>query len=159
MGGSIDGIQTAATLKRTRPDVKIIMTTTVNDEEIVKQCLDIGVEGLIYRNSSGKEILDIIERVKGGFMVISKDAAKIAGANSSESGRLEQAASDPLATLPPREHEVLFLIAHGKSNLENAEELCLSEKTVRNYVSNIYSVLNLKNRSEVIRWFRINGLM
>jgi two-component system, NarL family, response regulator DevR len=60
----------------------------------------------------------------------------------------QRKADDPLDALTEQEHKILSLIAEGKTNKEIADEVYLSDKTVKNYVSNILSKLNLRRRSE-----------
>ena len=80
------------------------------------------------------------------------------GRESSTAKREVSAEEKVWSQLTSREREVMRLLAEGKSNLEISQKLVLSEKTVRNYVSNIYEKLQIKNRGELIVLARKLGL-
>lgn len=157
----IDGIEAGRRIKKHRPETKIIVLTTFNDREYVTEAMNAGVEGFLLKEASEEVIVRTIRSVCEGKIFISTETAVgpsqatatlvTSGDDASTIGKINQ--------LSQREQEVFMLLVHGKDNAEIASELYLSEHTVRNYVSKIYSIIDVKNRSSAIVWAQENGIV
>lgn len=153
----IDGVNVARQMRQRRPDIKIIMLTTFDDRELITEALQAGAKGYLVKDVHASEIIEAIKHVSRDNVLISGDLAlKLSGTYLSAAPRAPKSpdatTADPLSELSERETEVLKCIAQGLSNGEIADAIALSEKTVRNYISHIYEVLDVHTRTKVALW-------
>ncbi len=148
----IDGVEVARRMKQRRPAVRILMLTTFDDRDLIRGAIEAGANGYLLKDAHAADVIEAIRSVNQGNVLISGDLAL-----KLSSGR--KAAAGPQAVpLPPgeqlseREMQVLRLMSEGRNNREISEALGLSEKTVRNYVSRIYDVLNVHTRTRAALW-------
>ncbi len=148
----MDGVQTARVLHEMYPDVRILMLSTFQDDDYVRQAMRYGAAGYLLKNISPDEVARAIRAVMAGIMQISPGAARslMKGARSGA-----EEPDDDLARivegLTKREREVLALIAAANENQEIARTLGVSEQTARNYVHNLYSKLGVSSRTQLQR--------
>lgn len=139
------GVEACREIRSERPDTKVIMLTSYADDEAVYGSIMAGASGYLLKQTRGQNLAEAIERVAAGESLLDP------GITDKVLARMRLLAAgetDELATLSPQERRILGLIAEGKTNKEIAEEVFLSDKTVKNYVSSILSKLNLRRRSE-----------
>jgi len=139
------GIEACREIRSERPGTKVIMLTSYADDEAVYGSIMAGASGYLLKQTRGQNLAEAIERVAAGESLLDP------GVTDKVLARMRQMAAgetDELAALSPQERRILGLIAEGKTNKEIAEEVFLSDKTVKNYVSSILSKLNLRRRSE-----------
>ena len=157
----VDGIEAARTIKRAHRPTKAIILTTFDDRKLISASIAAGVDGFLLKDADENEIVSTIRQVHEGYVIISKAAAQVLAARP-EDGEADASAREGrlvVNSLPPRHQEVFFLLVHGRDNSQISDELHLSEKTVRNYVSHIYEVLDVHNRSAVLIWAQTHGLI
>ncbi|HLB23631.1 MAG TPA: response regulator transcription factor [Dehalococcoidia bacterium] len=140
------GIEACREIREARPETKVIMLTSYADEEAVFASIIAGAAGYVLKQTRGAVLADAIAAAARGeslldSVVTQKVLERVRKAN-------ERKENDPLDALTDQEHKILLLIAEGKTNKEIAQEVYLSDKTVKNYVSNILNKLNLRRRSE-----------
>lgn len=145
----IDGVEVARRMKARRPDLKILMLTTFNDRKLITDALSVGANGYLLKDAHADEVIRAIRNVHDGHVLISSDVARRLSVGDPSVPSIN---SDKIGDLTLREREVLRLLSQGKSNQEISNELNLSEKTVRNYVSHIYDVLNIHSRTRAALW-------
>jgi len=139
------GVEACREIKQENPEVQVIMLTAFADEEALFGAIMAGAAGYILKQARSQSVAEAIERAARGESLLDPSVT------AQVLQRLRQMASgarDEMASLSPQERRVLALIAEGKTNKEIARELYLSEKTVKNYVSNILAKLNLRRRSQ-----------
>ena len=139
------GVDACREIRSQRPETQVIMLTSYADDEAVYGSIMAGASGYLLKQTRGQDLASSIERVAQGESLLDP------GITEKVLKRMRQLAegeSDELAALTPQERKILGLIAEGKTNKEIAEDVFLSEKTVKNYVSSIRSKLNLRRRSE-----------
>lgn len=155
-GGS--GIEACREIRSNWPDVKVIMLTSYSDDEAVIGSIMAGASGYVLKKIGTAELIDAIQRVARG------DSLLDPGITGKILQRMRGEAEDPGPPVPggesltDQEERILRHISEGKTNREIAGELFLSEKTVRNYVSNILSKLELHNRAAAAAWAVRHGL-
>jgi len=142
------GVEATEKIKRAYPDIKIIMLTTFQDEETVIGALNAGAEGYILKAIDPADLAAAIRLVNRGETMISQDVAKTLFARTISR---PAASKESDYGLTERETQVLKCIAEGLSNRDISSKLFLSEGTVKNYISNIYSKLNVHNRATVMK--------
>ncbi len=140
------GIEACREIRDGRPDTRVIMLTSYADEDAVFASILAGAAGYVLKQTRGSALADAIAAVaRGESLLDSSVTQKVLERVRRER---EPRPDDPLSKLSDQERKIIALIAEGKTNKEIAEEIFLSDKTVKNYVSSILNKLNLRRRSE-----------
>jgi DNA-binding NarL/FixJ family response regulator len=153
-GGS--GIEATRAILNTSPHIRVLMVTLFEDSESVFTALRAGARGYVLKDAGADEMTRAIRAVGRGEAIFSPAIAN----------RLIDFFSSPHPTVPKeifptlteREREILALIAQGHTNADMAQQLSLSVKTVQNYVSNVFSKLQVADRAQAIIRAREAGL-
>ena len=125
-----------------RPDIKIIIFTCCSDSSLVIAALDLGIRGFTLKHSDRAEVLKAIHTVFRGGKSLAPCVTSALLDNMQSNQQRSQ------SKLSEREHEVLSLVAEGKTNGVIAEALYISPRTVKFHVSSILAKLNVSNRTE-----------
>ena len=142
----LNGIQTTKQIKEKYPSVHILVLTTYDADQWVLDAIRYGADGYMLKDAPRERLLQAIEEVNIGKTPVD---SKVAGILFEQITKIPQKSPTTIGSnLTEREHEVLLLISHGKSNAEIAESLFLSEGTVRNYVSSILEKLDVTDRTQ-----------
>ncbi|HLR42934.1 MAG TPA: response regulator transcription factor [Pseudogracilibacillus sp.] len=150
----IDGLTATAEIKRQQPDIKIIMLTMHNEVIYVHQSIQAGADGYILKNSKGNEMYDAIQTVFTGRKYYE------VGLPKEQLEKLSKKTDeDQVDILSPREQEILRLTILGYTNIQIAEKLFISTKTVENHKSNIMQKLEIKTRAELIQYGLVNNYL
>ncbi len=152
-----DGPSTVRTIRERYPSVRTLILTTFGDATTIRTCLASGAEGLLLKDAPVSEIIEAIRRVTEGHRYISEPALHTLYESDTSASVIDNAQAI-VNSLTIRRQEVLHLIAQGKRNNEIADILCISERTVRNYVSLIYDIIGVRSRGEAIMWARRHGI-
>jgi DNA-binding NarL/FixJ family response regulator len=154
------GVDAAIAIRKRNPDTKIIMLTTFDDRELINSALQAGAHGYLLKDAPVQEIVKAIKAAHKGSMLMSPRAAEKL-TDIEEDGtedHISTSAVKQLAELTSREREILVLMAKGNDNTSIANELFISEKTVRNHVSRIYHIIGVHNRTQAVIWAFDQGL-
>jgi DNA-binding NarL/FixJ family response regulator len=153
-----NGIEATRTILATSPHISILVLTMFEDDDSVFAALQAGARGYLLKGALKAEILRAIRGVSQGEAIF---GPAIARRLISYFAALKPAVpARPLQSFPElteREQEILALMAQHLTNLEIAERLVLSPKTVRNHVSNIFSKLQVATRAQAIMRARAAG--
>ena len=144
----MDGIEATRRLQEAAPDTKVIVVTTFDIDDYVYGALRAGASGFLLKDAPPDDLINAIRVVAGGDALIAPSITKRLIAEFAE--RREDRPVSGLDDLTERETEVLALIARGLSNAEIAEELFVSETTVKTHVSHILTKLNLRDRVQAV---------
>ena len=152
----INGIQATRQIVSKQPEIGVIVVTMYKDDDSVFAAMRAGARGYILKGADQQEMLRAIRAVASGEALFGPEIAT----------RLVNFFSSPQADLPSqafpeltsREHEVLELIAKGLNNQVIANRLSISEKTVRNHISNIFNKLQVVDRAQAIVKAREAGM-
>lgn len=146
----MDGIQAAGKIKEQFPQVKIIILTTFNEDEYLFNGIKSGISGYLLKDSDIDLVISSIKNACQNKMVFDPGVTP----------KLIQALNGKQEPEPPamdclteREQQIAKLITQGKSNLEIANTLFLSEGTVKNAISKILKKLNLERRTQLSALF------
>ena len=147
----MDGIEAIEKGKVKFPDVEFIALTSVLEDRSLVKAVKSGAIGFLLKNTEADELCRNIKAAARGVVQLSPEAAR----------RLMTAlqAEDPLSDLTEREHEVLIALSKGLSNQDIAEQLSVTEKTVKTHVSNVLSKLNVKSRTQAAVYAWQTGLV
>ena len=152
----MDGVEAVREIKKNNSGIKIIMLSTYDDDDLVRNALLAGAAGYLLKDISPTELIISIRALSSGVMQISPSIAQKL-LQSTYIDEPQAADSDNekkfpwLKTLTKREREIFTLIATGHDNEQIAQKLNLALQTVRNQVSTIYSKLEVKDRFEIIQ--------
>jgi DNA-binding NarL/FixJ family response regulator len=151
----VGGLEATARIRVEHPDTAVIVLTMDSDDDSIFAALRAGARGYLLKEADGLDIERAIDGVARGEAVFGSGIAERVLAFFA-SGRRPTAS--PFPQLSPREHEVLELIAQGLDNPQIARRLVLSDKTVRNRVSDILAKLHARSRAEMVALARDAGL-
>jgi two-component system response regulator DevR len=140
------GIEACEKIVDELPDTKVIMLTSYAEDEMLFSAIRAGASGYVLKQVGSEELVQSIEAVGRGEA--SLDPALTQRVFSEVRKAIRDHDASAFADLTDQELRVLGLVAEGKTNKEIAEALYLGQGTVRNYVSNILSKLNVSNRAE-----------
>ena len=138
-----DGIDVCREVRSKHPEISCLMLTSFSDDEAVYASILAGAAGYLLKQVRGTDLVDAIRRVAQGESLL--DPA----VTTRVLERLRHKDDDdPLAALTEQERKILDLIAEGLTNRQIGERMFLAEKTVKNYVSNMFAKLGMSRRTE-----------
>lgn len=140
------GIEACHEINNRWPETHVIMLTSYAEDELIFQALQAGASGYVLKQVGNRPLIEALEAVRKGEALLDPRVTRRVIARVRETEQERQASA--FRELTPREMEILAEVAKGKTNSDIAEELTLSEKTVRNHVSSILRKLDMNNRIE-----------
>ncbi|MDR6552153.1 response regulator transcription factor [Paenibacillus qinlingensis] len=161
----MDGVEATRQIKSAWPHIRVVILTTFQEIGYVVDALSAGAEGYLLKAIHPKELATGIKWVHQGGTLIPHDIAKMlvqqardGGSGTSSEGKEETVRAETYG-LSERELQVLHSIADGLNNREIAEKLFLSEGTVKNYISNIYSKMDVRDRVQASKKAHDEGIL
>ncbi len=150
-----NGIEVLEEIKKNKIDTKVLILTVHNEVEYLVRAVDIGVEGYILKDAESAELKSAIYHIIDGENYI--QPSLIPALNN----RLVNRDSDKakIDSLTNREREVLVHVANGMFNKEIALNLNISERTVKNHISNIFKKINVNDRTQAAVFAIKNNLI
>ncbi len=139
------GVEVCRDIRAERPDTRVLMLTSYADDQALFASIMAGAAGYLLKETRGAALLDAIVAAARGGSLLDPTLTRQVFEHLRTAGAEDK---DPLAQLSEQERRILNLIAEGKTNREIAAEVYLSDKTVKHYVSNILSKLQMTRRSE-----------
>ncbi|MBM7659895.1 DNA-binding NarL/FixJ family response regulator [Bacillus mesophilus] len=151
----MNGIEATKQIKQKWPNIRVVMLTTFHDMENVREALTVGADGYLLKAMQPEDLASSIRLVNNGGTLIPQDIAKMMVAEwtsgtASSSNIKKKNEMKSSFSLTERELDVLRLMVKGKDNREIARKLYLTEGTVKNYISSIYSKLDVADRIQAI---------
>jgi DNA-binding NarL/FixJ family response regulator len=151
----INGIEATRAIYQSSPHIGVIVLTMFEDDDSVFAAIRAGARGYLLKGADQAEILRAIHSVRNGEALFGPGIARRLINFFSQPNPQAQ---HPFPELTEREREVLDLLARGMNNAEIAGVLVISQKTVRNHVSNIFNKLQVADRAQAIIRARDAGL-
>jgi DNA-binding NarL/FixJ family response regulator len=156
----MDGIEAARRIREILPSTKILMLTVSDEEDDLYEAIKAGANGYLLKEISVEEVAAAIQAVMQGQSLISPSmASKLLIEFNALARRAAERDELPAPVLTARELEVLRLVARGMSNKDVADQLFISENTVKNHVRNILEKLHLHSRMEAVMYAVRKGLL
>ncbi len=140
------GIEACREIRQEFPNTRVVILTSYPDEEAVLSAIIAGASGYLLKQIRSRDLVSALESVGRGESLLDPAVTE------KVLDRVRRIATgtytDEMAQLTQQEQKILLLVAEGKTNKEIAQEVFLSDKTVKNYVSSILSKLNLERRAQ-----------
>ena len=144
----LNGIAASKEILKEYPDIKVMALTVCEEEEQIFEFIQAGAVGYLLKDVQAEILIDAVKTVCDGESYIYPPIAKkILNQFNKVSQELEKVRKNPISV---REVEVLTLVSRGLTNKEIAGELFISEKTVKNHITNIFHKLDAKDRTEAV---------
>ncbi len=144
----VGGIEACRRIREAVPSARILMLTMSDDESDLFEAIKAGASGYLLKDLPGEEVASAIRRVHDGQAIIPPGMAATLLAEFTRLSQEPQPVTGSAPLLTDREVEVLRLVARGMANREIADQLVISENTVKNHVRNILEKLHLHSRVE-----------
>lgn len=151
----MNGIEALRVIKEQKMICKVIMLTRHNEIDYLMKALEIGCDGYILKESSFDTLKMAIFKVYSGDKYIEPNMMPLLNANMQEKSNVKKKISE----LTRREIDVLKMIASGSFNKEIASTLNISERTVKNHVSNIFKKIEVSDRTQAAVFAIKNGII
>lgn len=150
----MDGLEATRRIKKKNPSVKVLVLTQHDNREYILSTIKSGSDGYLPKRALGSELVAAIHAIHQGHSFLYPTAAGIL----LEDYR-RQVEKEPYDRLTEREREVFRLIADGHTSREIADMLFISLKTIHNHRAKIMGKLNIHNKSELIKYAILKGLI
>ena len=141
------GIEATRQITTRFPKIKVVMLTSFADDELVMRAINAGAVGYVLKQVGNEELIRAIQAAARGEAVLDPSTTARLLSRVREAERKSE--EDAFREITDREMDVLLHLAKGKTNAEIGRLLNLSEKTVGNYVGNMFEKLHLNNRIEL----------
>jgi DNA-binding NarL/FixJ family response regulator len=152
----VDGIEATRRLAADESP-RVLALTTFNDDELLSGALRAGASGFVLKDSSAEELIRAVRAVAQGDSYL--DPAVTSRVLSTYRRVAGEHRPDTVGEVTTRERDVLRLIGQGRSNTEIADELCISELTVKSHIGRIFVKLQLRDRAAAIVYAYDHGLV
>ena len=152
----LNGMAATRLIKASQPDIRIVILTVSEEDNDLFEAIKSGAAGYLPKSLDSEQFFSLLEAVMRGEAGLTPD---LAGKILREFARPESSAAPSPDDLTPREREVLELVARGGTNAEIAEQLNVSENTIKFHMKNILAKLHVRNRAEVVAFALRSGLI
>ena len=149
------GLHACRELKKVRPQTQVLILTSSNNERNLQEAMNAGAQGYLLKDVNGAALADAVRSVASGKSVL--DPSMTGQALNLVKHRSEPRAADKLSLLSPQERKVVAYLAEGLTNKEIGDRLELTEKTVKNYLSTVFTKLDISRRSQAAALFAQAG--
>lgn len=150
------GIEVCREIKRRWPDIRVLMLTAYDSEELVLSAVEAGADGYVLKQLEGAGLLQALRSISQGGGALDPAVTRTLLSRVRQQARLQR--RQAFENLTVREQQVLALIARGHDNDQIAAALGLSEKTVRNHVTVILDKLGVANRAQAAVYALQHGI-
>jgi NarL family two-component system response regulator YdfI len=156
----MDGLETLAHIRKTWPQIAVLILTTYDEDELMMRGLQAGASGYLLKESPLETLFNAIRTAARGEMVIQPEMmARILSYTASPISTSPSESVPSYMQLTQREQEVLAGVARGERSKEIAAQLGITERTVRAYLTNIYTKLNVDSRASAVAIAMERGLL
>ena len=140
--GDGSGIEVCRDIRSAHPEVACLMLTSFSDDHAIVDAAMAGAAGFVVKQVGSGELVEAIRKVAAGVQLLDRAEVRL------RMQRLEDSDEGVLRSLTPQERRIFDLIGDGYSNRQIADEMFLAEKTVKNYVSNLFAKLGIDRRTQ-----------
>jgi DNA-binding NarL/FixJ family response regulator len=156
----MDGVETTKILKARYPTLPIILLTTFEDDDYVRQALSYGASGYLLKNIPTRELFSAIEAAYSGAVSLDPRVVPNLIGNKPRPELAESSDENDhewMYKLNRKEKQIVGMIVQGLNNSEISTRICIAEQTTRNYISKIYQKLGVTNRVQIVKMAKRSG--
>ncbi len=153
----VSGIEVARQVKESCPHTAVVVLSMYGDRKHVLEALQAGAKAYVVKKSVSSELVQAVREALVGRRYLGPSLADVVVDAYLE--KVESGPADPYDSLSNREREVVHLAAHGYTNAEIAERLCISRRTVETHRANAMRKLDLSNHTELLRYALQRGIL
>ena len=146
----LDGIEATRRVRAARPEIAVVVLTSFSDRERILRALDAGAAGYLLKDAEPNELARAIEAAARGEAPLDPKAARALLS--------ARRAPGPAEGLSEREREVLAMVAEGLPNKVIAQQLAISEKTVKAHLTSVYRQIGVSDRTQAALWAQREGV-
>jgi DNA-binding NarL/FixJ family response regulator len=146
--GDWDGVTATRRVRNYVPSARVIVLTNYDEDDLVFSSIRAGASGYLLKEVTATQLTNSIRTVADGFSLIYPSVARRVLDEFGQFRANTASETDVYSDLTPREREVLRLVASGRANKEIGAQLGISERTVKTHISNIFSKLELTDRTQ-----------
>jgi DNA-binding NarL/FixJ family response regulator len=157
--GDWDGVTATRRVRNYVPSARVIVLTNYDEDDLVFSSIRAGASGYLLKEVTATQLTNSIRTVADGFSLIYPSVARRVLDEFGQPRTAAPSDTDVYSDLTPREREVLRLIASGRANKEIAAQLGISERTVKTHISNIFSKLELTDRTQAALFVHNRGML
>ncbi|GAA4147348.1 response regulator transcription factor [Actinomadura keratinilytica] len=139
-----DGVSVCREIRSRQPEIACLMLTSFDDEDALFDAVMAGAAGYVLKQIHGSDLVGAVRTVASGQSLLDPRSTQ----RMLQRLRERQERKDPLAALSDQERQILELIGEGLTNRQIGERMFLAEKTVKNYVSNLFAKLGMSRRTQ-----------
>lgn len=144
------GIEVIPYLKEINQSMKILVLTTFYDDHYISDAIKRGADGYLLKDSNPEKLIDAVKQIISGQSILDDKVMKILAKMIMQKPEVNKGQASCLASLTKRELEVCALLSEGYTNVTIANQLYISEGTVKNYMSSIYDKLEIRDRATLV---------
>ncbi|KRM54998.1 response regulator [Lacticaseibacillus sharpeae] len=137
----MDGITMLTELRKTQPDLPVVVLTTFDDQQPIQAAMRLGARGFLLKDATADTIIATVRGAAAGKTFLEPAVLTKAFASSE---------SETSVALTDREHEILSLVAQGSRNIDIADQLHLSERIIKLHLTAVYTKLGVFSRAEAV---------
>jgi two-component system, NarL family, response regulator DevR len=149
--GDESGFDACREIQKLERDVKVLVLTSFADDNVIVDAISAGADGYLLKEVNREALVDAIQKVASGQSIL--DPAVTGRVFGKMQSLMQNPGGNKLSLLSAQEKKVLALVAEGKTNKEVAAVMGLSDKTIKNYFSNILDKLQMTRRSQAAAYF------
>lgn len=151
----MDGVAATKSIRERYPNMRILVLTTFDEDEYIVQAMQAGASGYLLKDAPTEQLVAAIRSVNNGFTQLGPTIGpKLFSRLNSQTATQQK--EDAQTMFTGRELEILKLLGQGKSNKEIAQSLYITEGTVKNHITKILSLLNVRDRTQAALWAQQN---
>ncbi|HVK58776.1 MAG TPA: response regulator transcription factor [Candidatus Kapabacteria bacterium] len=149
--GEQNGFDVCRDIQKLERDVKVLILTSFADDNVIVEAISAGADGYLLKEVNRDALVDAIQKVASGHSIL--DPAVTGRVFGKVQSLIQNPGGNKLSLLSAQESKVLALVAEGKTNKEIAAAMGLSDKTIKNYFSNILDKLQMTRRSQAAAYY------
>jgi DNA-binding NarL/FixJ family response regulator len=148
----LNGLEATRHILKAIPQTAVLILTVHESDQLVHEVLAAGAQGYVLKSDAGRDLVNAVEALSQHKVFFTSSVARIVLEGYRKMSSQADASGEPPSLLSAREREIIQLLAEGKSNLDVAELLNISAKTVRTHRAHIMEKLNLHSITELVRY-------
>lgn len=149
--GEGSGFEVCREIQKMEREIRVLVLTSFADDNVIVEAISAGADGYLLKEVNREGLVEAIEKVASGHSIL--DPAVTGRVFGKVQSLMQNPSGNKLGLLSAQERRVLALVAEGKTNKEIAAAMGLSDKTIKNYFSNILDKLQMSRRSQAAAYF------